>query len=235
MNALPSIPSRFLLLALTGVGAVAVPVAKAEAHVDVGVSIGVPFRHGYAVVSVGPDRYYYHRGVFYRPGHHGYVVVRAPRGAIVRELPPFHSRVYVGSTVYYRYGDVFYQPCPEGYVVVDSPLVVATPPSTVVVTQTPPAQPAPAPAAPASSAVVGDDYQTVWVGDVQYQFKDGQFFKKTADGLVWAEAPVGAITKALPQDAKSVWYQDIEYFECDDVYFRKTPEGYKVVLAPWKK
>lgn len=229
MNAFNLATFRFLTLALTGVGAVAVPAVRAGQHVDVGVSIGVPFRHGYAVVSVGPERYYYHRGVFYRPGRHGYVVVRAPRGAIVRELPPYHSRVYVGSAVYYRYGDVFYQPCPEGYIVVDSPLVVTTPPSTTVVT------PTPAPASPAPAAPISDDYQTVWVGEVQYQFRDGQFFKKTADGLVWTEAPVGAITKTLPPDARSVWYQDIEYFECDDVYFRKTPEGYKVVLAPWKK
>lgn len=233
MNALSLVPSRWLLVALAGAGAVAVPAVRADTQVDVGISIGVPFRHGYAVVSLGSDRYYYHRGVFYRPGRHGYVVVRAPRGAVVRELPPFHSRVYVGGTVYYRYGDVFYQRCPEGYVVVDSPLVTTLPPSTAVVTTTPPA--APVAAAPATPAPVNDDYQTVWVGDVQYQFRDGQFFKKTADGLVWAEAPVGAITRTLPADARSIWYQDIEYFECDDVYFRKTPEGYRVVLAPWKK
>jgi hypothetical protein len=235
MNAFHLASFRFLALALAGMGAVAGPAARAGQQVDVGVSIGVPFRHGYAVVSVGPERYYYHRGVFYRPGRHGYVVVRAPRGAIVRELPPFHSRVYVGNAVYYRYGDVFYQPCPEGFVVVDSPLVVTIPPSTAVVRQAPPATASAAAAPPAPAAPVGDDFQTVWVGDVQYQFRDGQFFKKTADGLVWAEAPVGAITKTLPPDARSVWYQDIEYFECDDVYFRKTPEGYKVVLAPWKK
>jgi hypothetical protein len=108
---------------------------------------------------------------------------------------------------------------------------VVEPPAPTVVT-----------AQPSSSTVIGEPApavekpeETVWVGDVQYQFKDGQFFKKTAEGLMWTEAPLGAVAKGLPADSKSIWYQDVEYFECDDVYFRKTADGYKVVPAPWKK
>lgn len=219
-----SIP-RFLVTRLAvlgfGVASLAVPAAHADTHVSVGVGIGVPLPNGYAEVNVGRDRYYYHRGTFYRPGPHGYYVVRPPRGAIIRDLPPRYTRVYYGGTIYYRYDDVYYRPAPGGYVVVE-------PPSTVVVTQ--------APSAPVATTVPkDDDYQSVWVGEVEYKFHDGQFFKRTPDGLIWVEAPAGAVTKNLPPDAQSVWYQDVEYFECNDIYFRKTPDGYKVVDAPWKK
>lgn len=210
--------SRSLSLLALGAAALAGhSIAEAKTHVDVGVSIGAPIPHGYSRVYVGRDPYYYHRGVFYRPGPRGYYVVHAPRGAVVRVLPPHYSRVYVGSTIYYRYGDVYYRETPGGYVVVDAP-------ERVVTTTTTTSAPAPRP----------DEHQTIWVGDDEYEFNDGQFFKKTADGLVWAPAPLGAVTPSLPADARSVWYQDVEYFECEDVYFRKTPNGYKVVEAPWR-
>jgi hypothetical protein len=213
------------LIGITGFGSLCFTEALADSHVSVGVSVGVPLPHGYAEVSVGRDHYYYHRGTFYRPGHRGYEVVRAPRGCIVRELPPRYARVYFNGSLFYRYNDVYYQSCPDGYVVVD-------PPSTMVVQ-------VPAPAAAVTTVVPAkpkdDDYQSAWVGDVEYLFKDGQFFKRTSEGLIWAGAPLGAITKTLPGDARSVWYEDIEYFECDEIYFRKTPDGYKVIEVPWKK
>jgi hypothetical protein len=199
------------LCALAGAAFLAVPEARA-ADVRVGVSVGVRLPRGYAEVHVGRDRYYVHRGVFYQHGPHGYVVVRAPRGAVVRVLPPYATRIYVGSTVYYRYGDVYYQPAPGGYAVVDAPAMSAPPPLNP-----------------------SEEYQSVWVGPTEYLFKNGQFFKKTPDGVVWVEAPLGAVTKVLPADAQSVWYQSVEYFESDDVYFRKTPDGYEVVKAPWKQ
>jgi Family of unknown function (DUF6515) len=207
-------PGTFLSMLLASmVGVTAIPTAnlRADPRISVGVSIGVPLPHGYLDVVVGREHYYSYRGTFYRRGPHGFVVVRAPRGAIVRELPPHCARVHVGRVVYYRYGDVYYQSVPQGYVVVDAPTAVRMPP--------PPA----------------NEYQSVWVGSTEFLFKDGQFFQKTPDGLVWTAAPLGAVTPALPADATSVWYQDIEYFECDNVYFRKTPEGYKVVPEPWKQ
>ena len=199
-----------LLTALIGLTTLAGTALRAESHVDVGLSIGVPLPHGYVDVVVGHDHFYTHRGVFYRRGPHGYVVVHAPRGAILAALPPHCARVYVGNVVYFRYGDVYYQQVPQGYVVVDAPTAVRAPP--------PPAS----------------EYQSVWVGNTEYLFKDGQFFVRTQDGVAWTQAPVGAVTPTLPSDATSVWYQDNEYFECDDVYFRKTPQGYKVVEKPWK-
>jgi Family of unknown function (DUF6515) len=208
----PRIFPAWLLASLVGVGGIGTASLHAERHVDIGLSVGVPLPHGYLDVVVGHEHYYSYRGTFYRRGPRGFVVVRAPRGAMLRELPPHCARIYVGRVVYYRFGDVYYQAVPQGYVVVDAPAAVRVPP------------PPPAP-----------DYQAVWVGNTEYLFKDGQFFLKTPDGLVWTQAPLGAVTKTLPADATSIWYEDNEYFECGDVYFRKSPEGYRVVAAPWKK
>ncbi len=199
------------------------PSAHADPKVDIGVGISIgggrhgppPPPRGYAEVHAGPDRYYYHRGVYYRSGPRGYVVVRAPRGVIVRTLPPSYVRIRYGDRLYYRYQDVYYVDAPGGYEVVDAPPVVP---------DTPPPPPP-----------VIDADQTVWVGPQEYSYRDGQFFKKTEDGLVWVEAPLGAITKTLPGDAKSIWYKGTEYFEVDEVYFRKQPGGYEVIVAPWKK
>jgi hypothetical protein len=82
---------------------------------------------------------------------------------------------------------------------------------------------------------VDEDYQSIWLNNTEYLFKDGQFFRKTPDGLIWTEAPLGALTKTLPADATSIWYEGTEYFETDNVYFRKTADGFKVVTAPWKR
>ena len=204
----PCFSLRSSLVALTALAVVATADLRAD---HVGLSIGVPFPNGYFELDVGRDHYYVHRGVFYRRGPSGLVVVSAPRGAIVRELPPHYVRIYAGDVVYFRYGDVYYRQVPQGYVVVEPPTV-----------QMPPPMPA-------------EQSQSVWVGPTEFVFKDGQFFRKTPEGLVWTEAPLGAVTKVLPIDATSIWHQDIEYFECEGVFFRKTPEGYRVVTAPWKK
>jgi hypothetical protein len=203
-------PAGVIFAVLAVASLFAAPVLRAD--VRVGVSVGVALPHGYAEVRVGPNHYYEHRGVFYQHGPRGYVVVGAPRGAVLRTLPPHCSRIYVGTSVYYRYGGVYYQSVRDGYVVVEQPKAESLPP--------------PRPA---------EDYQSVWVGQSEYLFKDGQFFSKTPDGMVWVEAPLGALTKTLPSDAQSVWYQGVEYFDSDEVYFRKTPDGYQVVTAPWKK
>ncbi|OHE79405.1 MAG: hypothetical protein A3G75_01570, partial [Verrucomicrobia bacterium RIFCSPLOWO2_12_FULL_64_8] len=163
--------------------------SRSDSKVDVSVSIGARLPHGYVRVDVGRDPYYYHRGVFYRQGPRGYVVTRAPRGAIVRELPSRYVRFYVGGTFYYRYSDVYYTTCPDGYVVVDPP----------------PAVLASAPVPAEAPGREKGDYQSVWFNETEYLFKDGQFFRRTPDGLVWIEAPLGAVTKALPADAMSVW------------------------------
>jgi len=204
-------PAGVIIAVLAAATLFTAPALRA-ADVRVGVSVGFELPHGYAEIRVGREHYYEHRGVFYQHGPRGYIVVRAPRGAIVHTLPPYYTRIYVGNVVYYRFGEVYYQPVREGYVVVDGPVMATPPPMNPV-----------------------EEYQSVYVGQAEYKFKNGQFFIKTPDGMVWVKAPIGAITLNLPSDAKSVWYQEVEYFDCDDVYFRKTPEGYKVIEAPWKK
>ncbi len=209
-----------LLATITVLCAVAAPpllTTKANADTHIGFSIGLGFPRGAVEVVHGRDRFYMHRGLYYRYTPRGYMLVRPPRGIVIRTLPPFYTRIYIGNVLYYRCEDVYYRPAPEGYVIVDPPVTVVQ------------AAPSPAPSAPAA------EYQSVWLGQKEFLFKDGQFFVKTPEGLVWTQAPLGAITRALPADTKSVWYQDIEYHECDDVYFRKTPDGYRVVQAPWKK
>lgn len=182
---------------------------KRESSTSISIGLGLP--DGWFEFSIGQDRFYEYRGTFYRHGPGGYVVTRAPRGAVLPHIPAGCVRIYADGIIYFRFGDVYYRQTTGGYVIVDTPVL---------------GSPAP--------AVVADSYQSVWIGDVEYLFKDGQFFRRTADGLVWTPAPLGAVTKTLPSDAKSVWYQDIEYFESGDVYFRKTPDGYRVVNAPWK-
>lgn len=175
------------------------------------ISVGVGLPSGSFAFSAGNDRFYEHRGTFYRRGPGGYIVTRPPRGAVLPHLPPGCVRIHTGGILYFRFGDVYYRQASAGYVIVDAPVIEVQPPVTAA-----------------------ESYHSVWVGDVEYLFKDGQFFRKTADGLVWTEAPLGAVTGTLPSDAKSIWYQDIEYFESGGVFFRKTPDGYKVVPTPWK-
>ncbi|EIP98770.1 hypothetical protein OpiT1DRAFT_03237 [Opitutaceae bacterium TAV1] len=195
---------------------------------SLGISLGVGTPGGFLQVSYGKDNYYYRRGTFYQPGPQGYRIVRPPRGCIVPVLPPSYARVYVGGVFYYRYDNIYYRQVDSGYMVVDAPVVVTTTTTTRAPGVVTPATPAPA------VVTTTDGTRSVWVGDVEYLFRDGQFFRRTADGLVWSEAPLGAVTRTLPKDATSVWYQDVEYFECDGIYFRKTPDGYKVIPAPWK-
>lgn len=186
----------------------------ARDHHPAPISFGFPVPNGYVEVRVGQERYFSHRGVYYRPGPHGFVVCPPPRGAVLRVLPPHFTRVYVGDVLYYRYGGVYYRPAIGGYVVVEAPKVVI----------------------PSEASVnIVEQEQPVTVGNTSYVFRDGQFFQRTSDGLVWVPAPVGAVLSALPKDADSIWYQDIEYFDCDGVIFRKTPRGYAVVEAPWKR
>ena len=99
MNAIPSpvvfrnnfVPAGAVFALLTVAALFTAPALWAD--VRVGVSLGFELPHGYAEVRVGHDHYYTHRGVFYQRGPHGYVVVRAPRGAILRTLPPYCTRI----------------------------------------------------------------------------------------------------------------------------------------------
>ncbi len=195
---------------------VAISTAEAAPKVEARGTIGLRLPNGAISISVGNKNYRYHRGTYYVKGRNGYVVTRAPRGAVLRELPRGYSRVILSGRVYYRFGGVYYRKEPRGYVVVDAPVEAR---ETVVVES--------------SRPDVQAGYHSVWVGDQELLFRGGQFFRKTSEGLVWVVAPIGAITSELPEDVVSVWYEEIEYYDSDGVIFRKTPEGYKVVEQPW--
>ncbi|AEN74362.1 DUF6515 family protein [Rhodothermus marinus] len=78
---------------------------------------------GHVVVHAGKVRYHYHAGVFYRPVRGGFVVVRAPVGAIVPVLPVGYRVVHVHGRVYYCHNGVYYRPIwhrgRRAYLVVD--------------------------------------------------------------------------------------------------------------------
>lgn len=61
------------------------------------------------VVLVRGVTYYVVDGLFYRPGPGGYVLVRAPVGAVVHRLPPHVRVVRVRGKSTYRVGGVYYR------------------------------------------------------------------------------------------------------------------------------
>lgn len=76
---------------------------------------------GYRTVLVGRKRYFYHGGVFYRKARRGFVVVKAPVGAVVATLPVGFVTLSIGGLPFYCYEGVYYRKVPSGYVVVDPP------------------------------------------------------------------------------------------------------------------
>lgn len=74
-------------------------------------------------LTVRGKRYFYRRGVFYRPSGPGLVVIPAPIGAIVSVLPPGYVTLYIG-TVPYFYANLTYYLWDRdaiGYRVVEKP------------------------------------------------------------------------------------------------------------------
>lgn len=84
---------------------------------------------GHRTVYVGRSRYFYRSGVFYRHGPSGYVVVRAPIGAVIAAPPTGCRTVVFGRATYYDYNGDYYQNAPAGYVVVEAPPVVPPAPA----------------------------------------------------------------------------------------------------------
>ena len=78
---------------------------------------------GYVTVNYRGGPYYYHGGVWYRPGGGRFFVVRPAIGLYVPFLPPFYTTVWFGGFPYYYADDVYYAWRPERreYIVVDPP------------------------------------------------------------------------------------------------------------------
>ena len=71
--------------------------------------------HGrYAEIIVSGDRYYYDEGVFYTGAPDNYVVVEAPVGAVIYDLPIGYERIVIDDSIYFRYHDVYYRHRPWG-------------------------------------------------------------------------------------------------------------------------
>lgn len=165
-------------------------------------------------VVVGPHRYHYRDGRFYRPGWFGFdfVVVAPPIGAVIKVLPPRRNIIIVRGVRYYYYDNIYYTDCPGGYIVVTPPIVV-TPIGTVV-------------------KVLPPRHDTIIVKDVRYYYYDNIYYTDCPDGYIVATPPIGAIIKVLSPGYDTIIVKDVKYYYYNDVYYTDCPGGYIVVPAP---
>lgn len=84
---------------------------------------------GYVTINYRGGPYYYHEGIWYRPGGGRYLVVRPAVGLYVPFLPPFYTTLWFGGSPYYYADDVYYtwRPDRRQYVVTDPPADAANP------------------------------------------------------------------------------------------------------------
>ena len=82
---------------------------------------------GFLRVMAGTAHFFFHHGVFYRKGPKGYLVVRAPIGAVVKSITAGYTVIRMGTTTYYHYNDTYYawDDSVYGYVVVADPTTVS--------------------------------------------------------------------------------------------------------------
>lgn len=83
---------------------------------------------GHKNIVVLGKNYRYHKGVFYKKGSAGYVVVRNPIGAIIGLLPAGYLTVRISGVFYYHYYDTYYRydPVEKVYIVIEKPEKVHT-------------------------------------------------------------------------------------------------------------
>lgn len=76
-------------------------------------------------IAFGGLSYYYVNGIFYQKRDRGYVVVAAPRGAVVSKLPHGHKVIVDNGMRYYTFNGAYWKHAPAGYIVVYNPTTVA--------------------------------------------------------------------------------------------------------------
>jgi hypothetical protein len=76
---------------------------------------------GALVIGAGPDRYWFHGGVWYRPWNGGFRVVLPPIGLVIPVLPGAYVTLNFGGVPWYYAGGVYYRQVPDGYVVSNPP------------------------------------------------------------------------------------------------------------------
>jgi len=91
-------------------------------YVDRGVTVAAVPR-GAVVVRSGPNEYWFHGGVWYRPEAGRFVVIAPPVGVLVPVLPPFYTTLTIGGVPYYYANDAYYvwRDPEHQYEVVDPP------------------------------------------------------------------------------------------------------------------
>jgi hypothetical protein len=76
-------------------------------YVDRGVAVAAVPRDA-IVVRDGPNRYWFHGGVWYRPQGGRFIVIAPPVGVFVPVLPPFYTTLMIGGLAYYYANDAYY-------------------------------------------------------------------------------------------------------------------------------
>jgi len=172
--------------------------------------------HGHRSVAWRNERYYFHRGVWYRPWHSGYVVVRPPVGIWVPLLPMYYTTLWVGSGFYYYANDVYYASAPGGYLVVEPPT------NPVIVTD--------------AGRTSTDDSGAYAEGTWYYcEASDAYFPYVTECAVDWQAVP-DIPADLLPQLANTPSYPDGTWYWCESAqahypYVRQCPEGWRPVPA----
>ncbi len=69
-------------------------------------------------VSLREDSCYYYQGRYYKHSPRGYVIIPAPVGAVVPDLPAAHRTLVINGITYLEYDGVYYKGGPAGYTVV---------------------------------------------------------------------------------------------------------------------
>ncbi|HSG47623.1 MAG TPA: DUF6515 family protein [Longimicrobiales bacterium] len=110
-----------MLAAVAGASTLTTGCFPRRGFITIGTAIDI-LPHGFISVTLGGGRYYYHRGIFYRPYRGGFLVVPAPIGAVIPGPPPGYVMVLVENDPFAYYRGVFYAPMGAEYVVVRPPL-----------------------------------------------------------------------------------------------------------------
>lgn len=105
---------------------------------------------GAVIINAGPDRYWFHGGVWYRPYGGSFRVILPPVGVVIPVLPSAFVTLTIGGLAYYYANGVYYRPAPDGYAVVAAPAGA----DAAQVVQAPPTPPAVLPPAPKPDPII---------------------------------------------------------------------------------
>ena len=192
---------------------VSASLTHAAANMSFGITIGSALPPEATTIRVARETFYVYHGSFYQQVKGGYVLVPAPVGATIKELPrgARKTKFSVGKATYYQHAGVYFKAVRRNFEVCDAPAVKAT------------------------AKAERDEHLGVKLGDDEFVFRNGRFYLASKDGLLGRSTPVGAVTRDFPPDAMSVWFRDSEYFESSGVFFQETANGFRVVQPPWRE